>query len=54
VRRDARKNASRIQKLLSLSQDFLQFPDMRQGMTLVVPQIAHSDSGFSRCGVENN
>jgi len=30
---------------------------MRQGTTSVVPQMAHPDSGFSRCGIahtENN
>jgi hypothetical protein len=35
-------------------QNCLQLADKRQGTTLVVPQKAHSDSGFSRCGIANN
>jgi hypothetical protein len=35
-------------------QNCLQLADMRQGTTSVVPQMAHSDSGFSRCGIANN
>jgi hypothetical protein len=26
----------------------------RQGTTSVVPQMAHPDSGFSRCEISNN
>jgi hypothetical protein len=28
--------------------------EMRQGMTSVVPPMAHSDSGFSRCAIAGN
>jgi hypothetical protein len=38
---------SRLQNCLSLA-------DKRQGTTSVVPQMAHSDSGFSRCEISNN
>jgi hypothetical protein len=37
----------------SLLQNCLQSADMRQGTTSVVPQMVHSDSGFSRCGIVN-
>jgi hypothetical protein len=35
-------------------QNCLPLVDMRQGTTLVVPQMAHPDSGFSRCEIANN
>jgi hypothetical protein len=38
----------------SYLQNYLPLADKRQGTTSVVPQMAHSDSGFSRCGISNN
>jgi hypothetical protein len=38
---------------LSLLQNCLQSGDICQGTTSVVPQMAHSNSGFSRCGIAN-
>jgi hypothetical protein len=39
---------------LSFLQNCLRLADVRQGTTSVVPQKAHSGSGFSRCGIANN
>src|ERR1039458_5754209 len=42
-----------ILRILSHLQNCHQSEDMCRGTTSVVPQMARSDSGFSRCGTAN-
>jgi hypothetical protein len=47
-------NATKSTWALQAAEELVIDPALYQGMTLVVPQEATFDSGFSRCGIANS